>query len=105
MLPKFLDRNPGEKLSTYTLRAHGSEKGKTLGSIGKFLGFGDQVDKLTQAGANLGEAAGKLLPFKKGGRVKRTGKALVHKGEFILPKGVSPTKSQIKKVRKRGGIV
>lgn len=40
----------------------------------------------------------KLPAFKKGGRVKRTGKALVHKGEYILPRGVKPTKAQVKKV-------
>ena len=39
-----------------------------------------------------------LPAFKKGGRVKRTGKAIVHKGEYILPKGVKPTKAQVKKV-------
>ena len=36
--------------------------------------------------------------FKTGGRVKRTGKALVHKNEYVLPAGVEPTKAQKKKV-------
>lgn len=40
----------------------------------------------------------KLQAYKKGGRVKRTGKALVHKGEYILPRGVKPTKAQVKKI-------
>jgi hypothetical protein len=39
--------------------------------------------------------------FKKGGRVKKTGKAMLHKGEFVLPVGVKPTKAQIKKVAMR----
>jgi hypothetical protein len=41
-----------------------------------------------------------MLPFKKGGRVKKTGPALVHKGEFVLPASVKPTKSQLAKVAK-----
>jgi hypothetical protein len=39
--------------------------------------------------------------FKKGGLVKKTGVAFVHKGEFVLPVGVKPTKAQIKQVAKR----
>lgn len=39
--------------------------------------------------------------FKNGGRVKKTGMALVHKGEFVLPVGVKPTKAQLKKVAKK----
>ena len=42
-----------------------------------------------------------LPRFKKGGRVKKTGKAILHKGEFILPVGVKPTKAQLKKVAKK----
>lgn len=33
----------------------------------------------------LGTAFGALLPFKKGGKVKKTGPAYVHKGEVVLP--------------------
>lgn len=105
MIPKFIDRNAGEGVIPYTLRATAAQKARQVGNIGKFFGFGDHVEKLAKAGENIGAAAGKLLGFKKGGRVKRTVKALVHKGEFILPKGIPPTKSQIKKVRKRGGRV
>lgn len=35
--------------------------------------------------------------FKKGGRVKRTGKALVHRGEYVL------TAKQAKQYRKKNG--
>ncbi len=41
------------------------------------------------------------MKFKKGGRVKKTGKAILHKGEFVLPVGVKPTKAQMKKVAKK----
>lgn len=44
---------------------------------------------------------GSSMIFKKGGRVKKTGVALVHKGEFVLPVGVKPTKAQLKKVAKK----
>lgn len=52
-------------------------------------------------GKGLGEKLSKLMKYKKGGRVKKTGKAIVHKGEYVLPRGVKPTKSQMKKVAKR----
>ena len=51
----------------------------------------------------IGEAAADTVPvpqFKTGGRVKRTGLAKVHKGEFVLPKEVKPTKAQKAKVAK-----
>ena len=56
-------------------------------------------------GEQVGSALGGLSGFKKGGRVKRTGKAIVHKGEYVLPVGVAPTKAQKAKVakKKRGG--
>jgi hypothetical protein len=57
------------------------------------------------AGAALGGLGGAMLPFKNGGKIKSTGRAYMHEGEFVLPKGVKPTKSQVKRVRKRGGVV
>lgn len=38
--------------------------------------------------------------YKTGGRVKKTGRALVHKDEFVLPKGVKATKKQKQQVAK-----
>jgi hypothetical protein len=38
--------------------------------------------------------------FKTGGRVPKTGEALVHAGEYVLPKGAKPTKEQVSQVRK-----
>ncbi len=52
-------------------------------------------------GEQVGSALGGLSGFKKGGRVKRTGKAVVHKGEYVLPVGVAPTKAQKAKVAKK----
>lgn len=70
------------------------EKGKKIGrGIGGVLGTG------------AGLIGGSMLRFKKGGRVGKKSKAILHKDEFVLPKGVKPTKSQLKKVKKLGGRV
>ena len=75
--------------------AFGSLLGRLAGTIGSALLPIKGVD-----GGELGAALGSLAPFKKGGRVPRTGKALIHKGEYILPVGVAPTKAQKKAVAK-----
>ncbi len=83
--------------------AIGSEAGSFIGSkLGKAIG--GKAGK--QAGANIGRVAGGLAGgafpmFKKGGKVKKTGLALVHKNEYILPAGVKPTKAQKAKVAKK----
>ena len=76
------------------------------GALGGFAG-GEIGGKLgnrsagQQAGTIIGTAGGAAVPwFKKGGRVKKTGLAYVHAGEFILPKGVSATKAQKARVAK-----
>lgn len=78
----------------------GNILGRTLGSIGSALFPVSGIN-----GGDVGGAIGGLAPFKKGGRVKRTGKAIVHKGEYVLPVGVPPTKAQKAKVAKgkKGG--
>ncbi len=74
----------------------GSEAGGGLGRlIGKKIGGRRGAD----AGANIGRAAGGIAGaafpmFKKGGKVKKTGLALVHKNEYILPANAKPTKAQ-----------
>jgi hypothetical protein len=76
--------------------AGGTYAGKELGrAVGSEL-VGDV------AGSILG-GLGALLPigFETGGEVKKTGRALVHAGEFVLPVGVKPTKAQRKEVNKR----
>ena len=54
-----------------------------------------------QASGSIGfkKASGSGTGFKTGGRVAKTGQALVHAGEYILPKGVKPTAEQKKQVR------
>ena len=71
-------------------------------SIGKKLGgktgakIGGDIGKIS------GAALGAAFPyFKKGGPVKKTGLAVVHSGEYVLPKGVKPTKAQKAAVAKK----
>ena len=57
-------------------------------------------------GSATGAAAGTAFePFKNGGRVKgKVGapvKAVVHGGEYVLPAGVKPTKTQMKAVARK----
>lgn len=91
-------------------------KGKVGQEIGRFLGSarhastGDvELDNIINGseeqrkkrGDDAAEYGGALLGFKKGGRVKKSGKALVHKKEFIVKSGIKVTKSQKMKVQKR----
>lgn len=93
-----------------------------MGKIGKFLGnrFGGAIGKVAgdalgqytkiggregeSIGNRLGAALGNLLPFKKGGPIKKNGPVYGHKGEFVLPPGIEPTDYQLKLVKKRGGL-
>lgn len=94
----------------------GFTKGKIGSALGSFIAGGrapstGDVDldniingteedrkKRKEYGSQVGQA---LLGFKKGGRVKKSGKALVHKKEFIVKSGIKVTKSQKMKVQKR----
>lgn len=90
--------------------------GKQIGSwlgrgIGNLAGgaFGGITGTGADEGGNIGDTIGgnflgRLIPFKKGGKVKRTGPILAHKGEFVLPAGVKPTKAQLSKVMKKRGM-
>jgi hypothetical protein len=81
----------------------GRGAGKALGSgLGKLIG-GKAGKKLgASLGSELGTAAGAtLIPYKNGGKVPKTGPALLHKNEFVLPAGVKPTAAQKKEVAKR----
>ena len=74
--------------------------GNLLGEIGGGL-VGGLVggDKGKAVGSNIGGELGRLVPFKHGGAVgKRNVKALLHAGEFVLPKSVPATKAQKKAV-------
>jgi hypothetical protein len=85
----------------------GAKYGELVGStIGRGLGyvFGGKEKQKNQdwqtTGKTLGGYFGKMSGFKTGGLVRKTGVALVHKNEFVLPKGVAPTKAQRLKVKK-----
>jgi len=83
--------------------------GRTLGrKVGEYAGkklgkyTGVHAKKGGKVGTQIGGILGDLVPFKKGGKVtKKTQRALLHKGEFVLPRGVPPTKKQKAAVRKR----
>ena len=84
----------------------GGMLGKSLGGVaggiaGGLIG-GKKGRKIgAKLGGDLGGVAGATMTgFKKGGKVKKTQMALVHAGEYVLPKGVKPTKAQVKKVNK-----
>ena len=80
----------------------GSQIGSIAGgALGKKYGgsTGEQIGKIA------GGALGLAFPyFKNGGAVKKTGLAKVHKGEYVLPSSVKPTKAQkaaVTKLKKR----
>jgi hypothetical protein len=67
-----------------------------FGNLGKLFGgeLGGAIGG--KSGRNIGGELGGILgdSFKTGGKVKRTGRALVHKGEYVLPANTKPTKAQ-----------
>lgn len=78
----------------------GGKIGKFAGKkIGKYTGVGEE--KGEKVGRDIGSALGSLTPYKKGGPVNKTKPALLHKGEYVLPKGVKPTKKQKRMVAKK----
>ena len=52
-----------------------------------------------QASGSIGFKKASGASYKTGGRVKATGQAILHKNEYVLPKGVQPTAEQKKQVR------
>ena len=48
-----------------------------------------------------GPVINELMKLEEGGPVNKTQMALVHKGEFMLPKGVKPTPAQRRAVAKK----
>ena len=62
--------------------------------------FSGSLENLEVGGSlKLGGAKASGTGFRTGGHVKKTGKFLVHSGEYVLPVGVKPTDEQKKKVR------
>ena len=82
--------------------AIGNEIGAHLGGrIGKKIGGKGFGEASSRIGRVAGGVAGMAFPmFKKGGKVNKTGLALVHKNEYILPSNIKPTKAQKAKVAK-----
>jgi len=81
----ILGQKIGEKIG-------GKKYGKTTGEIGKLLGT---------VGGNY------LVPFKNGGKVtKKTQKALLHKGEIVVPAKLAKhvSKSLKDKIKANGGV-
>ena len=65
--------------------------------------LGNLIKKVvsTKIDKNVAKALDKMPIFKKGGKVKKTGPIYAHKGEFVLPKGIRPTRKQLMLVKKR----
>lgn len=77
-----------------------------MGVLGEYYGkkYGSELGSKfgAWAGGHLGALAGRhLVRFKCGGRVRRTGPAILHKGEFVLPRGINPTRKQKQKMKKK----
>lgn len=88
-------------------KALGQLAGKAIGTFaGNKLGHRTGIHGAQggEVGHDIGGRLGELLPFKKGGRIGKTGPIYAHKGEFVLPKGVTPTTHQIQLVRRKGGM-
>lgn len=83
--------------------ALGQEVGSNLaGLIGRRIAGQKGGEAASRIGRIAGGVVGSAFPmFKKGGKVNKTGLALVHKGEYILPASVKPTKAQKAKVAKK----
>ena len=94
--------NPGAALAKHiggiiTGGAVGREVGRFFGGLGHHKDEASR-ERAREHGGKVGQG---ILGFKKGGRVKKTGKALVHKKEFIVKSGIKVSKSQKMKVQKR----
>lgn len=76
------------------------------GSLGGKYGGKKGADIGRQIGGALGKIGGTLLPFKEGGKVvNKTQKALLHKGEIVVPAKFAKhvSKSLKDKIKKNGG--
>ena len=82
--------------------AAGSMAGRGLAK--KYFG-NDYANEGAIIGGALGGLGGAMLPFKKGGLVKKTGKAYLHKGELVIPANMvkDVSKTLKKKIKKNGG--
>lgn len=85
--------------------ALGTVGGSMLGQgVGQYFGGSAGGAVGSKAGGQIGSILGSLLPFENGGMVKKTGPALVHKGELVVPKHlVKHVPKGVKSAIKRGG--
>jgi len=79
--------------------------GGLIGSgAGRIAGGYFGGEKGAEAGQAIGSVLGGFLPFKKGGKVAKTGPAMLHKGEMVVPKHlVSKVPKSVKAAMKKGG--
>ncbi len=80
--------------------------GGLIGSgFGHIAGSALGGSKGADLGSRLGQMAGsELIPFAKGGMVKKTGPAKLHAGEMVVPKHlVKKVSKSLKKEIKKGG--
>jgi outer membrane lipoprotein SlyB len=76
------------------------------GAIGQKYGGSTGQKAGQEIGSVLGKVGGAFLPFKKGGKVvKSTQKALLHKGEIVVPAKLTKhlSKSLKDKIKANGG--
>jgi hypothetical protein len=79
----------------------GNLLGQGLGALAGGVLGGSQG---RNAGQNIGGQIGNFLPFKKGGKVDKTGPAMLHKGEMVVPKHlVKKVPKSVKDAMKKGG--
>ena len=81
-----------------------------LGTLGEMVGKKYGGSAGASAGKKIGSviggvAGGALIPFRTGGKVKKTGPALLHKGEIVIPAKYAKevSKSLKAKIKKNGG--
>ena len=77
----------------------GNLAGQALGGLaGGFIGH-------QKEGSAIGGTLGSMLPFKKGGMVKKTGVAKLHAGELVVPKSMvkKVPKSVKAEIKRKGG--
>ena len=81
-----------------------------LGTLGEMVGKKYGGSAGASAGKKIGSviggvAGGALIPFRAGGKVKKTGPALLHRGEIVIPAKYAKevSKSLKTKIKKNGG--
>lgn len=88
------DPNAAAKKNDDRLKDAAKTAGRSLSSSGQSMTRGAGGEASSRIGA---------VSYKKGGRVKRTGLARLHKGELVIPRGkVARAKSAMRKMKSSG---